>query len=146
MNEALSYVLMALAAHRLWLVWMNQVVGNKPLAPADNPYEFIRKGLRRLASPNTALTLRQRLGNTVLYGLTCGICVSVQISVLVGGLWLTGWPGRGVIWVLAVSSGVSFFDDLMTSFSRPRPLVLYQQPAYHMHNTPPQESAQQNGR
>lgn len=142
MNEALSYVLMALAAHRLWLIWLNQVIGNKPLEPADNPYEFIRKRLRRLSPPKTALTLRQRIGKIVLYGLTCGICVSVQISVFVGGLWLTGWPGRGVIWVLAISSGVSFFDDFIGSLSRPRPMVLYQQPQYQMYNSPPSEPAQ----
>ena len=137
-REMVTFVLMAFAAHRLWLVWLNQVVWMSPapgrpsvafLEKTDNPYEFIRAWFRKRHWK-------------IQYGASCGICVGVQIAAIVSALWLLGPVGRGVIWVLAVSTALSFYDDVISSLSKPRPLVLYQQPQYQMYNSPPSEPAQ----
>jgi hypothetical protein len=132
MQEIFWYVLMALAAHRLWLIWLNQVVWMSPgqgmqtvafLEKKDNPYEFIRAWFRKRHW-------------VIQYGASCAICSGVQIAAVVSGLWWLGPVGRGAIWILAVSTGLSFYDDVISSLSKPRPFVLYQQPMMQMYNTP----------
>ena len=86
MNEVGTLVLLGLAAHRLWVLWLTQ--------------EIFRP-------------LRERLGRIhpkVQYLVNCASCTSIWIAAGIGLTWVV-LPE--VIWVLAVSDMLGLVDKAL---------------------------------
>lgn len=89
-----TLVILGLAAHRLWLLWLTQ--------------EIFRPVRERLS----------KIHPKVAYLLNCGICTSVWVGAGVGGTWSLDWPLRGLVWILALSEMIAIMESVMRMVDR----------------------------
>lgn len=90
----MDLVICGLAAHRLWLLWLSQLI-----------FRPFREGLSRW-HPRVA------------YAVNCGVCTSVWVAAGIAGAWHLNGATRALVWILAISEAVAIMESVQRLMTR----------------------------